>query len=80
MKASEAGISLRGDRNQCTSCHNLFNSTRAFDKHRAGSHAGNGRYCLDRVEMVKAGMVLGADGFWRGSAMPSDVLEAKEAA
>lgn len=65
---------LRGDRNQCSSCGLLFNSSHAFDKHRAGVHQNNGRYCLDRVEMVKAGMVLGADGFWRGSAMPDAVL------
>lgn len=77
-KASKLGISLRGDRNQCPGCGALFNSTHAFDKHRAGSHAGNGRYCLDRVEMVKAGMVLGADGFWRGSAMPADLMGSKE--
>jgi hypothetical protein len=71
---------LKGDRNQCAGCGQLFNSTHAFDKHRAGVHAQNGRYCLDRVEMVKAGMVYGADGFWRGSAMPKDVLEGKVAA
>jgi hypothetical protein len=75
MKAAQLGIQLRGDRNQCSGCSKLFNSSHAFDKHRAGMHADNSRYCLDAVEMRKAGMVLGADGFWRGSSMTQDVLK-----
>jgi hypothetical protein len=68
-------MKLTGDRNQCPGCGQYFNSSHAFDKHRAGQHKDNGRYCLDRVEMVKAGMVLGSDGFWRGSEMPKHLHE-----
>lgn len=67
------GVQLRGDRNECAGCGELFNSTHAFEKHRTGSHGIN-RRCLTVDEMVSAGMVKGADGFWRGSAMPSEVL------
>lgn len=72
MKAAQMGVALRGDRNQCAGCDLLFNSTHAFDKHRHGEH-GNGRRCLTESEMLAKGMVKGADGFWRGSAMPDGV-------
>lgn len=67
---------LTGDRNQCAGCGSLFNSTRAFDMHRAGEF-GVGRRCLTEAEMLAKGMVIGADAFWRGSAMPADVLARK---
>ena len=63
------GRPLHGDRNQCTGCGCYFNSTRAFDLHRVGSH-GVDRRCRTADEMRERGMVLGSDGFWRGSAMP----------
>ena len=69
MKARLLGVALHGDRNQCTGCDRLFNSTRAFDRHRAGEHAQGRRRCLTPDEMLARGMVLGADGFWRGEAM-----------
>lgn len=65
---------LRGDRNQCQGCNEYFNSTHAFEKHRVGEH-GKDRRCLTASEMEAKGMVLGIDGFWRGSAMPADVLK-----
>lgn len=74
MKASAMGVALRGDRNQCSGCGLLFNSSRAFDKHRTGDH-GKDRRCMTPDEMTAKGMVLGKDGFWRGSAMPASVLE-----
>jgi hypothetical protein len=73
-KAPKTTVALRGDRNQCAGCGQLFNSTHAFDKHRTGPHANNGRRCLTVDEMQAAGMVLGADGFWRGSAMPQHLI------
>ncbi len=73
-KASKRGVALRGDRNQCAGCGCLFNSTHAFEKHRAGEH-GVSRRCLSEGEMLAKGMVLGVDGFWRGSAMPQSVLQ-----
>ena len=63
-------MKLTGDRNQCPGCEKYFNSSHAFDKHRAGQHKDSGRYCLSSFRMVLDGMVLGADGFWRGSEMP----------
>jgi hypothetical protein len=77
MKANKLGIRLTGDRNQCTGCDQLFNSSAAFDKHRVGAHAGNGRRCLGPDEMRAKGMVLGSDGFWRGSEMPENALARK---
>lgn len=74
MKAAQLGVTLRGDRNQCTGCGRLFNSTHAFEKHRTGAH-GIDRRCMTEAEMLDRGMVLGADSFWRGSAMPAEVLE-----
>lgn len=65
---------LRGDRNQCQGCKRYFNSTHAFDKHRTGDH-GKDRRCMTEAEMLAKGMVLGDDGFWRGSAMPTDLLK-----
>ncbi len=59
---------LRGDRNQCPTCKKYFNSTHAFEKHRAGEHGVN-RHCLTEDQMTAKGMVIGDDGFWRGSAM-----------
>lgn len=72
-------MKLTGDRNQCQGCKRYFNSSHAFDKHRTGEH-GKDRRCMSDSEMFGRGMVLGADGFWRGSAMPAQVVQAKEAA
>ena len=74
MKASQLGVSLRGDRNQCPGCSEFFNSTHAFEKHREGEH-GIDRHCLDAFAMQIKGMHKGADGFWRGSVMPSKLYE-----
>lgn len=63
---------LRGDRNQCAGCSQCFNSSHAFDKHRAGEF-GTGRHCLTAEQMQAKGMVLREDGFWRGSAMPESI-------
>lgn len=67
-------MKLSGDRNQCQGCKEYFNSTHAFDKHRAGEHGAN-RHCLTTDQMQAKGMILGDDGFWRGSAMPQNVIE-----
>lgn len=75
MKATQMGVTLRGDRNQCAGCSLLFNSGHAFDKHRTGDHGVN-RRCLSADEMKAKGMHLGADGFWRGSVMPDGIRDA----
>jgi hypothetical protein len=74
MKAIQMGVVLRGDRNQCTGCDELFNSTHAFEKHRVGEH-GISRRCLTIEEMKEKKMFCGQDGFWRGSAMPTNIRE-----
>ena len=58
---------LRGDRNQCAGCGEFFNSTFAFEKHRAGEHAGNGRRCLTPDQMREKGMDKNAADFWVGN-------------
>ncbi len=65
-------MKLRGDRNQCPTCGLYFNSTNAFEKHRTGA-IGIDRRCRTQAEMLERGMVLGADGFWRGSARPEEL-------
>ncbi len=59
-------IILRGDRNQCGSCGELFNSSAAFDKHRMGDF-GKDRRCRSQEEMRGKGMAKNAAGFWIGS-------------
>jgi hypothetical protein len=66
---------LTGDRNQCQGCKEFFNSTFAFDKHRAGDF-GKDRRCLTTEEMDAKGMCKNAAGFWVSSAMPELQREA----
>jgi hypothetical protein len=63
-----SAVILRGDRCRCPACGQLFNSTSAFDKHRAGPWAG--RRCLLEREMVALGMERNTRGFWVGSRRP----------
>lgn len=57
-------LSLRGDHNQCPGCGELFNSGRAFDKHRTGSIARNERRCMTPKEMKAEGMSKNEGGWW----------------
>lgn len=54
---------VRGDRNQCPSCKELFNSSAAFEKHRTGAF-GIDRRCLTVDEMRAKGMEVNAAGYW----------------
>lgn len=56
-------MKLSGDRNQCPSCNELFNSTTSFDKHRTGKF-GDDRRCMTKEEMESKGMLKNAAGFW----------------
>jgi hypothetical protein len=56
-------VILRGDHCQCADCLEYFNSTAAFDKHRTGGH-GVDRRCRTATEMLLAGMVKNAGGWW----------------
>lgn len=57
-------MNLTGDRCQCPTCKEYFNSTLAFDKHRTGSHKNNTRRCMDIEEMEGLGMSKNKNGFW----------------
>lgn len=54
---------LTGNRNQCQTCKEYFNSNAPFDKHRTGVHGVN-RRCLTSEEMIAKGMSLNDAGFW----------------
>jgi hypothetical protein len=54
---------LTGQRNQCQSCKEYFNSNKAFERHRTGEH-GKDRRCRTTEEMLAKGMSLNAKGFW----------------
>lgn len=55
-------MKLRGDRNQCPTCSEYFNSTAAFEKHRTGLFSA--RRCLSIEEMDVKGMSKNDAGFW----------------
>ena len=64
MTRANPDVSLRGDHNECPGCGQLFNSGKAFDKHRNGSHAGGGRHCLTPDQMRVIGMDKNKGGWW----------------
>ena len=71
-------MKLSGDRNQCPSCGEYFNSTYAFDKHRAGQH-GVDRKCLKIEQMLSIGMDKNKQGYWISSKNPNPIgVEAQE--
>ena len=63
---------LKGDKNQCTVCNELFNSNKPFEMHRIGKHGVN-RRCMTKEEMLAAGMSVNDRGFWIGSKMPDNL-------
>ena len=67
-------IPLKGDRNQCQSCKEYFNSTGAFEGHRTGKH-GVDRRCRTVGEMIERGYSKNKLGFWIASKMPESLLE-----
>lgn len=65
---------MRGDKNQCSGCGELFSSGSAFEKHRTGPFGVKGkpsnRRCLTVAEMVSKGYLKNATGFWIRGANP----------
>jgi hypothetical protein len=59
---------LTGNRCQCPTCGEYFNGVQPFDKHRTGDYAKPGqpntRRCLTVAEMIAAGFIRIAAGFW----------------
>ncbi len=47
----------------CPTCHESFNTVRAFDKHRRGNYR-EGRACMSAGEMYDIGMRENSDGYW----------------
>lgn len=73
IRRSPIRPALSGDRNQCPTCLELFNSVTAFDAHRTGAYGRtdpSGTYvaptrrCLSSDEMRARGMSRNARGFW----------------
>lgn len=65
--ASEANLNNR--RCVCRGCGEFFNSTPAFDKHRANK---GGFRCLTPAEMEAKGMAKNAGGWWVTALAPKD--------
>ena len=65
------GRRLRGDRNQCRTCYEYFNSFKAFDQHRTGLFNGV-RNCLTVVEMQTMNFGKTKDDFWLCPVAPKD--------
>jgi hypothetical protein len=76
MTRRNPSVTLRGDRNECPGCAEVFNSTAAFDKHRTGKFGkapeDGGRRCRTVAEMEQIGMAKNAAGFWCTQLMPTD--------
>lgn len=64
---------LSGQRNQCPTCSEYFNSNAAFSKHRHGDF-GIDRRCMTVEEMQAKGMAVNRAGFWVTALMPESVL------
>lgn len=64
IRRSENTKKLTGQRNQCPTCLEFFNTNSGFDKHRTGDHTHGKRRCLSVAEMEAKGMKLNAGGFW----------------
>jgi hypothetical protein len=62
---------LSGERNQCQSCKEYFNSVRAFERHRMGTY-GVDRRCRTPEELLALGCSLNKDGFWITKKRPED--------
>jgi len=66
-KPTPPGVVLRGQRNVCPSCGELFSRTSGFTKHRTGSFSQDTRRCLTVEEMQECGFHRDVSGFWRFS-------------
>ena len=66
-------MKLNGDKNQCPSCDEYFNSTFAFDKHRVGK-TGINRRCMTTDEMLDKGMEKSSTGFWVSAKRPEGLV------
>ena len=72
-QGAQRRLNLFGDRNQCPTCGELFNSGYAFDRHRTGPFTA--RQCLTVDEMTAKGMVKNTAGFWASRLMTADEVK-----
>jgi hypothetical protein len=63
-------LTLRGAHGQCAACREYFNSTHAFDAHRAGRYTPMERRCLTPDQMRAKGMAVSSTGFWVSEPRP----------
>lgn len=68
-------MKLTGQKNQCPSCGEYFNSNFAFEKHRTGKF-GVDRRCLTADELLAKDWVKKESGFWTTGANPIFAEEA----
>ncbi len=68
---------LSGQRNQCPTCLEYFNSNAAFDKHRTGKF-GEDRRCMTVEEMQAKGMCKNMADFWVTALNPAFMDEGEE--
>lgn len=82
----EKAMKLGGQRNQCPTCGELFNSNAAFDKHRTGDYgkalpggvySQNSRRCMSVEGMIAIGMAKASSGFWVTELMSAEVAAAR---
>lgn len=63
---SNANMKLSGNRCQCPTCGQFFNSVSVFDRHRVGSFddPANPRRCLTTRQMLAKGFAQNGKGYW----------------
>src|SRR5450432_2455359 len=60
------------DKCRCSACHEYFNSSSAFAKHRQGDYSGpQSRYCLTAEQMAAKGWSRNATGHWITAKKPA---------
>jgi len=72
-------LRLTGNRVECPTCRECFNSDSAFDRHRVGTYDDpkNPRRCLTVPQMVAKGFKVNAQGFWIRGKLPAGTVQRK---
>ena len=72
---------LSGQRNECPTCGERFNSNAAFDRHRRGVFSPRipqaPRHCATPEQMTEAGMTRNAGGWWITRPFSPDAKKAR---
>ncbi len=72
-------LPLTGNRTECPTCRECFNSVSAFDRHRVGTYDNprKPRRCLRVPQMVAKGFKVNAKGFWIRGKRPAGTVQRK---